>query len=89
MKDGFTPISINDYVNSHLEVSDIPKRELLDSVATALKAYKNNKRCSCGNHIWVIGSAAVGHNSCFGCITGESVPNDDYEIDEACIKEKP
>jgi hypothetical protein len=45
----------------------------------------NNKRrvtCRCGNPIWVIGSAVVG-NACFTCITGEALPDDDFEIDEA------
>ncbi|MGE4541145.1 MAG: hypothetical protein AB7D35_07780, partial [Bacteroidales bacterium] len=41
--------------------------------------------CSCGNDIWVIGSASVG-NSCFTCITGESYPTDDYEIESAIKK---
>jgi hypothetical protein len=33
----------------------------------------------------VIGSASVG-NSCFTCITGESQPDSDYEIDSAIEK---
>jgi hypothetical protein len=33
----------------------------------------------------VIGSASVG-NSCFTCITGESSPDNDYEIDGALLK---
>jgi len=51
----------------------------------ALKSYQNGERCSCGNDIWVIGSASVG-NSCFTCITGEGYPTDDYEIDLALKK---
>ncbi len=35
----------------------------------------------------MIGSAAVG-NSCFTCITGESIPTDDYEIGSAIKKRK-
>lgn len=47
---------------------------------STLEDYINGVKCSCGNDIWVIGSAAVG-NSCLTCITGESEPTDDYEID--------
>lgn len=53
---------------------------------SALKDYRNRIKCSCGNDIWVIGSAVVG-NSCFTCITGESEPTDDYEIDSAIKKQ--
>ncbi len=53
----------------------------------ALKTYKDGKRCSCGNDIWVIGAAFVG-NKCFTCITGESYPTDDYELKDA-IKKRP
>jgi hypothetical protein len=52
----------------------------------ALQAFKNGKKCHCGNDIWVIGSASVGY-SCFTCITGEGYPTDDYEIDSAIIKD--
>ena len=51
----------------------------------ALNAYNDGIKCSCGNDIWVIGSASVG-NSCFTCITGEGSPDDDYEIDSAIKK---
>ena len=44
-------------------------------------------KCHCGNDIWVIGSAMVG-NSCFTCITGESRPSDDDELESAVIKSK-
>ena len=54
---------------------------------SALQDYKRGVKCSCGNDIWVIGSAMVG-NMCFTCITGESSPDTDYEIDEA-IKKRP
>jgi len=82
----FTPITINKYVKKHLESnpSEVEK-ELRKSLKAALKSYKNGEKCSCGNDIWVIGSAAVG-NSCFTCITGEGHPSDDYEIDEAITK---
>jgi len=43
------------------------------------------KTWNCDNDIWVIGSAVVG-NSCFACITGESMPDSDYEIDATVEK---
>jgi hypothetical protein len=52
---------------------------------SALKDYNNGVTCSCGNDIWVIGSASVG-NTCFTCATGESFPTDDYEIESAIKK---
>ncbi len=61
------------------------EKDLRNRLNSALKAYKNGERCTCGNDIWVIGSATVG-NSCFTCITGESYPMDDYEIDSAVKK---
>lgn len=54
-------------------------------VNEALTDYKNGVKCYCGNDIWVIGSASV-RNSCFTCITGESHPDSDYEIDSALVK---
>ncbi len=82
----FIPISINKYVEKHLKnnpsENEMDLRRRLD---LAIKAYKNGVRCSCGNDIWVIGSASLG-NSCFTCITGESYTNEDYEIDLAIKK---
>ncbi|MFT7612526.1 MAG: hypothetical protein ACI9J3_001489 [Parvicellaceae bacterium] len=83
---GFISISINKYVEKHLinnpSESEMDLRRRLDS---AIEDYRNGVRCSCGNDIWVVGSAALG-NSCFTCITGESHPNEDYEIDLAIKK---
>ncbi|MCB9230099.1 MAG: hypothetical protein H6581_00425 [Bacteroidia bacterium] len=56
-------------------------------LVTALEAYQNGVRCSCGNDIWVIGSAVVG-NSCFTCITGEAYPCEDFELDSAIRKKQ-
>ncbi|MDA3882880.1 MAG: hypothetical protein PF481_06325 [Bacteroidales bacterium] len=61
------------------------KVDLESRLKNALKDYQEGVKCSCGNDIWVIGSASVG-NSCFTCITGESMPIDDYEIHSAIIK---
>lgn len=83
---GFKKISINKYVKLHLKSNlSENKSDLEKRLKSALEVYKNGVKCSCGNDIWVIGSAAVG-NSCFTCITGESIPKDDYEIDAAIKK---
>lgn len=83
---GFIGISIEAYIKKHLKNNpNEDPDDLKVSLSRALSDYKNGIRCSCGNDIWVIGSAAVG-NSCFTCITGESHPTDDYEIDSAIKK---
>lgn len=84
---GFAPISIDKYLKKHLQnnPTENKKKELRKQLDAALADYKNGVKCSCGNDIWVIGSAFVG-NSCFTCITGESNPVDDYEIDSAIKK---
>ena len=85
---GFIPISINSYIKMHLENNpgEIEK-DLKDRINKALADYKRGFKCTCGNDIWVIGSASVG-NGCFSCITGESCPKDDYEIDTAINKKE-
>ena len=83
---GFIPISIDHYVKKHIKNNPKEnKKELIKRLNSALRDYKNGVKCSCGNDIWVIGSAVVG-NSCFTCITGESHPTDDFEIDSAIKK---
>ena len=83
---GFLPISIEKYLTRHLKNNPAEnEKDLRDRLNSALIDYKKGVKCSCGNDIWVIGSAAVG-NSCFTCITGESHPTDDYEIDSAIRK---
>ncbi len=86
---GFIPISIGKYIEVHLKSNPSEKEpDLRKNLNAALKAYSDGVKCSCGNDIWVIGSAAVG-NSCFTCITGDSFPEDDYEIETATKKRDP
>ena len=83
---GFIPISIKAYIKKHLKNNPSEnEKDLRKRLESALADYKKRIKCSCGNDIWVIGSASVG-NSCFTCITGESYPIDDYEIESAIIK---
>jgi hypothetical protein len=85
MKTGFVPISLEEYVEHHLKSNpDTSREEITIALKEALEDYKRGAEClNCGNPIWVIGSA-FGSNMCFTCITGEAIPEDDYEIDEAC-----
>ena len=84
----FSPISIEEYVKKHLKNNPSENgKDLRKRLQTALADYKRGVKCSCGNDIWVIGAATVG-NSCFTCITGESDPNNDYEIESLIKKNK-
>lgn len=85
MKTGFVPISLEEYVELHIKSNpDTSREEITITLRGALEAYKEGAKCIvCGKPIWVIGSA-FGTNMCFTCITGEAIPEDDYEIDEAC-----
>ncbi len=83
---GFKKISIEKYIELHLDNNPTEKKANLEKqLKNALKDYQKGIKCLCGNDIWVIGSASVGNN-CYTCITGESMPIDDYEIDSAIIK---
>lgn len=83
---GFVPITIDKYVAMHLSNNPSEKEvDLRKNLNSAINAYNKGVKCSCGNDIWVIGSASVG-NSCFTCITGETYPTDDYEIDTVIKK---
>ncbi len=83
---GFVPITTDKYVEMHLKNNPSEKEaDIRKRLKSSLDDYKNGIKCSCGNDIWVIGSASVG-NSCFTCITGVSYPTDDYEIVSAIKK---
>lgn len=82
-KKGFTPISVEAYIESHLQSNPGDSHDQVRlAIKQSLDDYKKGKKCICGSPIWVIGSAFTGA-ACFTCITGEAVPDSDYEIDEA------
>ena len=82
----FIPISIDKYVKLHLKSNPTENERVLRvRLETAVDDYKKGVKCLCGNDIWVVGSASTG-NRCFTCITGESHPTGDYEIDSAINK---
>ena len=84
MKTGFIPIKFEKFVDKYIKSNQgTSRKEITNELKTTLSAYKSGIKCDCGNPIWVIGSAIAG-NVCFTCITGEAVPDSDYEIDEAC-----
>lgn len=79
-KTEFIPISLERYVELYLRHNRGADREdLVRRLRYAMDAHARGERCYCGEPIWIIGSAEVGL-SCFTCITGEAVPDDDYEI---------
>jgi len=79
----FKPIRFESYVELFLKNNpDFGQAEIISLLTSALNSHKRGDRCDCGNPIWVIGSALAG-NACFTCITGDSLPDDDYELDEA------
>ena len=80
MKVGFSRISLSDYVELHLRANPSTERaELTARLEYAMDAYRRGIRCQCGAPIWIIGSAEAGL-ACFTCITGQAVPDNDYEI---------
>ncbi len=82
----FIPISIDSYIKKH--ISNNPnenEKKLRECLNSALADYEKGVKCSCGNALWVVGSATVG-NSCYTCITGNRYPNDDYEIETAIVR---
>jgi hypothetical protein len=81
MNSGFTPIRLDDYVELHLHANpDVERDDLIGRLHHAIAAWRRGDCCHCGRPIWIIGSAEAGL-SCFSCITGESFPDKDYEID--------
>jgi hypothetical protein len=85
----FVPIALRKYVDLYLKRNPGSSRsEVTLRLKRALAAFKAGKRCHCGAPIWVIGSAEAG-DACFTCITGESTPEDDYELAEAYDQRGP
>jgi hypothetical protein len=58
----------------------VARAEIESGLAHAIAARQRGERCSCGNPLWVAGSAIAGL-ACFTCITGEADPDTDYEIE--------
>ncbi len=85
----FKPISFDDYVARHLAANkDEKEADFRERLRDAVEAKRAGQRCDCGEPIWAIGSATAGY-SCFTCITGESNPSEDLEIDTVLGVESP
>lgn len=77
---GFKPISIAKYVKVHAASNrGTNAAELSKTLRQLLQAQAAGERCACGEPIWIIGSSQMGL-ACFTCITGETVPDNDYEV---------
>lgn len=80
------PIRLDEFLNQLVKVnSGENKRAIRQKLMAIVEDKQNGATCiQCGNPIWAIGSAVVGWNGCFTCITGEANSSDDYEIDVVC-----
>jgi hypothetical protein len=78
---GFVAITLDEYVKKHLVSNPgVDEAELKTRLRRALAAKDAGESCSvCGNEIWVLGSAEVGL-MCYTCITGQAMPDKDYEL---------
>jgi len=83
----FTPVSIEDFLKAHQRNNPSEDMKTVRAnLEQSVLARKNGAVCAqCGSPIWVIGSATVGWNGCFTCITGEADDSEDYEIDSVCF----
>jgi len=83
----FAPISIDDFIKAHGKNN--PSEDMKAHRAAleqTVQAKKSGAVCAqCGNPIWAVGTATVGWNGCFACITGEADSSEDYEIDSVCF----
>ena len=76
----FVPISIAKYVKLHAASNaGVDQAELAARLRCVLNAKLAGARCECGEPIWALGSAEVGF-MCFACMTGEALPDKDYEV---------
>jgi len=83
----FSPISIDDFIKSYKKNNPNESIKNLREVLSAVVEDKNNGAvCNqCKQPIWAVGSAIVGWNGCFTCISGEADNSEDYEIDSVCF----
>lgn len=77
------PISIDDFALSYVKNNkEADLQTIKKNLQKAVKTKKSGAVCNTStSNIWAIGSAVVGWNGCFSCITGETDSSEDYEID--------
>jgi hypothetical protein len=78
---GFSAIDLDRYIEFHVRANpDADRAEVRAQLKYAIDAHRKGIRCECGAPIWIVGSA-FGGLGCFTCITLNSAPDNDYEID--------
>jgi len=82
----FSPISITKFLKAYKKNNPTTDIKMYRAaLEQAVQAKKAGAVCAqCGSPIWAIGTATVGWNGCFTCITGEADSSGDYEIDSVC-----
>ena len=82
----FNSISIEEFLKTYKKNNpDENAERYKDSLQRAVRMKQSGAKCSqCGQPIWAIGTATVGWDGCFTCISGETDNSDDYEIDSIC-----
>ncbi len=60
--------------------SDEDRSQVEARIKDRIKFHNDGGRCTCGNEIWVVGSAAARWAACFSHIIDEVNPDDDLEI---------
>ncbi|MGB8490414.1 MAG: hypothetical protein WCE64_05100 [Bacteroidales bacterium] len=82
----FIPISFDDFIKIHAESNPSTNTKVLRiKLESAIEAYRNGNKCSCGNDILIVG-AATNSFKCFQCITGKPHPTGEYEIESVIDK---
>ena len=83
----FSPITIDEFIKSYGKnnpAEDIKRLRI--TLTDVVDAKMNGAVCNqCGQPIWAIGTAVVGWDGCFTCITGEADNSEDLEIDSVCF----
>lgn len=75
-------ISIDKFAQKHVKSNpDVELTDIKSSLKSALNRKNAGTTCyQCGNPIWAVGSAVIGQDACFTCITGETDDSQDYEV---------
>jgi hypothetical protein len=82
----FSPITIDSFIKDYLKNNPgESKKDIREALTAAAKAKRSGEKCMiCGEPIWAIGTAIVGWNGCFSCISGEADDSEDFEIEGLC-----
>ncbi len=79
---GYRPVSVEQFIKQYLRNNADAKPDVVrKGIEDALAAWRQGVHCSCGNPLWVAGSAVAGYG-CFRCITGSDRPDGDPELVE-------